>query len=236
MRKILLSFICIWPLILVAQTSFSVDSVQVSSNYPADSPVFYPWIELTNNTGNLLEMRCVKVLDQKPAAWETHLEDLDSAYNYVPDTTTFFLPAINQQAQFLIVSFHPNNTVGRASVTLKLYPASSPNDTVLLTYLGSAYASPIDTTTAINETNSWLPDVTLYPQPSAHALQVSASNLQAVVRLFLIDVLGHKVLTKWTLIDATNIEVSLTDVASGTYLLVMQDEEGNSFTRLIAKQ
>ncbi len=236
MRIILFLFLFICPFFLVAQTSFSVDTVQVAANYPASSPVFYPWVELTNNTGNLLEMRCVKILNQKPAAWETYLEDLDSAYNYVPDTTTFFLPAVNQQAQFIIVSFHPNNTVGRSTVKLKLYPANDPTDTVVLTYLGNAYETPIDTSTAINESSNWLPNVNIYPQPSKNTLQVSANSLVAVQQLFFVDVLGHKTPVQWTLIDDNNIEVSLTDLASGTYLLVMQDADGRSFTRLIAKQ
>jgi hypothetical protein len=221
---------------LMAQTNFTPDSVRVSSSYPSNSMVFYPWIELTNNTGQLLEMRCVKVLDQKPTAWETWLEDLDSAYTYVPDTTTFYLPAINQQAQYMIVSFHPHNTVGRSTVVLKLYPANDPTDSVLLTFVGNAYTSPIDTGTAINEVNSWLSDVSLYPQPSAHALHIKANGLEGVEQLFAVDMLGHQIPLLWQLVDAELIEVSLKDLEHGTYILVLQDRVGRIVTKTIAKQ
>jgi hypothetical protein len=221
---------------LFAQTSFTPDSVRVSASYPSNAHVFYPWIELTNNTGQLLEMRCVKVLDQKPAAWETWLEDLDSAYTYVPDTTTFFLPAVNQQAQYMIVSFHPHNTVGRSTVVLKLYPANDPTDSVLLTFAGNAYASPIDTNTAINEINSWLFNVSLYPQPSAHTLHIKANGLKGVEQLFAVDILGRQIPLLWQLVDASLIEVSLQHLERGTYLLVLQDRTGRSFTKAFVKQ
>lgn len=227
---------CLLTISMVGQTSFSVDSTLVTSTYPDDTPVFYPWIELTNNTGSLLEMRCVKVSDQKPATWETRYEDLDSAYGHVPDSATFFLPAVNQQAQFIIVSFHPNNTVGRATVKLKLYPANDPADSVILTYIGNAYAVPIDTTTGITKQSDWLPMVSLYPQPSNHTLRISADKLGEVQHLFLVDIQGHKVPVNWTLVNSTNIEVSLANKAAGTYLLVLQDAKGNSFTKIIAKQ
>jgi hypothetical protein len=221
---------------LFAQTSFTPDSFRVSSSYPSNSMVFYPWIKLTNNTGQLLEMRCVKVLDQKPSAWETWLEDLDSAYNYVPDTTTFYLPAVNQQAQYMIVSFHPHNTVGRSTVVLKLYPANDPTDSVLLTFAGNAYASPIDTGTAILEPSAWLSNVSLYPQPSVHTLHINANGLESVEQLFAVDILGRKIPLLWQLVDAELIEVSLKDLDGGTYLLVLQDRTGRSFTKAFVKQ
>jgi len=221
---------------LMAQTSFTPDSVRVSASYPSNAPVFYPWIELTNNTGQLLEMRCVKVLDQKPAAWETWLEDLDSAYTYVPDTTTFYLPAINQQAQYMIVSFHPHNTVGRSTVVLKLYPANDPTDSVLLTFAGNAYASPIDTNTAILDPSAWLANVSLYPHPSTHTLHIKANVLEGVEQLFAVDILGRQIPLLWQLVDASLIEVSLQDLERGTYLLVLQDRTGRSFTKAFVKQ
>lgn len=227
---------CLLTISVVGQTSFSVDSTLVTATYPADAMVFYPWIELTNNTSNALEMRCVKVQDQKPTAWETWYEDLDSAYNYIPDTATFFLPAINQQAQFIIVSFHPNNTVGRSTVKLKLYPANDPTDSVVLTYIGNAYATPIDTTTGIIDHNDWLHAVNVYPQPSNHTLHINADKLNEVHRLFLIDIQGHKVPVNWTYLSNNSIEVSLANKPSGTYLLVMLDAKGMSFTKVIAKQ
>lgn len=237
MLKIVHSFaFCLLTFSTMAQTSFSVDSTQVTSTYPADAMVFYPWIELTNNTGNVLEMRCVKVLDQKPTAWETWYEDIDSAYNNVPDTAVFFLPAINQQAQFVIVSFHPNNTVGRATVKLKLYPVTDPADSVIITYIGNAYAVPIDTTTGITTPNDWLPEVHIYPQPSNHTLRINADKLGEVQRLFLVNTQGHKVPVVWTLVNSTSIEVSLANKAAGNYLLVMQDSKGRSFTKVVAKQ
>lgn len=226
---------CLLSYCMAAQTSFSVDSTVATATYPSDAPVFYPWIELTNNTGNLLEMRCVKLIDDKPAAWETRYEDLDSAYNHVPDTAVFFLPAINQQAQYLIVSFHPNNTVGRSTVKLKVYPVNDPADSVVLTYKGNAYAAPIDTTTGVIANNDWLPDVNLYPQPSNNTLRITASNLSEVERLFLVDIHGHKVQTTWTMLNDSNIDISLLDKAAGTYLLVLQDAKGRSFTQLITK-
>lgn len=237
MVKFLSLFVCLcWSVNLFAQTSFTPDSFRVSASYPSNSMVFYPWIELTNNTGQLLEMRCVKVLDQKPAAWETWLEDLDSAYTYVPDTTTFYLPAVNQQAQYMIVSFHPHNTVGRSTVVLKLYPANDPTDSVLLTFAGNAYASPIDTNTAILDPNAWLANVSLYPQPSAHTLHIKANSLEGVEQLFAVDILGRQIPLLWQLVDASLIEVSLQDLEQGTYLLVLQDRTGRSFTKAFVKQ
>lgn len=231
----LLACLC-WSFGLFAQTSFTVDTTIISATYPVNAPVFYPWIELTNNTGQLLEMRCVKVLDQKPAAWETYLEDLDSAYSFVPDTTTFFMPAINQQAQYLIVSFHPHNTVGRSTVQLKLYPANSPTDSVLLTYVGNAYAAPIDTAAAIGEVDSWMPTLSLYPQPANYMLQLKADNLSEVKRLFAVNMLGQKLELPWAIQDTDAIQVSLSGLDAGSYFLVIENGQGKRSLQRFIKQ
>lgn len=217
-----------------AQTSFSVDTNFVSVNYPANAPVFYPWIELTNNTGSLLEIRCVKVLDQKPTNWETWLEDLDSAYSYIPDTVNFFLPAINQSAQYLIVSFHPYNVPGRSTVVLKLYPTNAPEDSVLLTYQGNAYR--VDDTTAVGEVADWLPDLHLYPQPVQNLLYLSCQKLKGDEDLQILNLMGQAINLPWEWAPSRQIEVQTTMLENGVYFLVLTDGQGKRTVRRFVKE
>lgn len=220
--------------LISAQTSFSVDTNYVSVSYPANSPVFYPWIVLTNNSGTELEMYCVKVLNQKPTGWETYLEDLDSAYNYVPDTSVFFLPAVNQQAQFIIVSFHPNNIVGRSTVVLKLYPANNPTDSVVLTFQGNARAVPNDTT-AIGEP-TWLPDLQLYPQPSAGALTLKSALASQITAISVVNLLGQAQPVIWQQNSADAIGLDVIDLTPGPYWLLLQGINGQFAIRPFVKQ
>lgn len=217
-----------------AQTNFSVDTNFVSVNYPANAHVFYPWIELTNNTGNVLEMQCVKMLDQKPTNWETWLEDLDSAYSYIPDTVNFFLPAINQSAQYLIVSFHPYNVPGRSTVVLKLYPANAPEDSVLLTYQGNAYR--VDDTTAVAEVADWLPDLRLYPQPVQNLLYLSSQNLVRIEDLQVVNLLGQTIALPWGWTPSGQIEVETATLVNGIYFLVLTDGQGKRNVKRFVKE
>lgn len=228
----LLMFFCLgmmYGLSAKAQTSFSVDSTFVRAIYPADSPVFYPWITLTNNSGTELEMRCVKIQDAKPAAWQTWLEDLDSAYSYVPDTSTFYLPAVNGLAQYLIVSFHPANVVGRATVVLKLYPANDPADSVLLTFEGNAYL-PADTFTSITETNTLQQQVVLYPQPTAGDLFIHIAHPEQLGDVAVYNAVGQRLPVDW-LVEGHSIRAFASELPEGVYVVALRNAQGQVVVR-----
>lgn len=221
----LLLCLCTWVQLAQAQSAFSVDTTHVSANHPADAPVFYPWIVLTNNTPSALPMICVKVQDQKPSAWETWLEDLDSAYTYVPDTSRFLLLTDTSLANYLIVSFHPNDVPGRASVVLKVYPEADPTDSLLLTFDGNAYR-PV---TAIDEVGAWGSRISLYPQPAGGSFVVSGFDGE-VASLAVYNYQGQAQRVHWERVP-TGLLVDMAMPVAGSYIIVLTDGQGRGLVR-----
>ncbi len=213
-----------------AQVSFTADTNYVETSYPANAYVFYPWIEITNNTGALLEMRCVKVQDRKPAGWDTWLEDLDSLYRGIPDTTTFFMPAVNGPAQYIIVSFFPDNIEGRSTVALKLFPANNPADSALLTFQGNAYRVLTD----VSEPQPWLADGLLYPQPTSGDVHITTTEAHLVTSIAIINTLGQQLAAPWA--TSTNtITIGTQALPTGLYYIALINQEGQVAIKRLMK-
>ena len=102
---------------------------------------------------------------------------------------------------------------------------------------GHCYLAPVDTsdTTGVSTTEYEDIQIQLYPNPTKNLVTIYSMNAFAIKEMFLFDVLGNEI--KPIIIEKSknNIVLNLEKLTTGTYVLMLQDQYGNSIRKKIIK-
>ena len=97
------------------------------------------------------------------------------------------------------------------------------------------FQQPSYTATAISEVQNPVYDLTIYPNPASNDVTVlnNGNSFSPNAQLFMVDVLGRKLIT--VTLNSKQTNINLQQLAAGTYFIVIEENGRESFTHKITK-
>ena len=125
--------------------------------------------------------------------------------------------------------------VGNSSLAFTLGEIAGTTLTSATNKITQGFQQSSYTATAISEVQNPVYDLTIYPNPTDRAVTVlnNGNLFSADAQLFLVDILGRKIISQPLNNKQTNID--LQQLAAGSYFIVIEENGHESFTHKITK-
>jgi hypothetical protein len=230
------------PLTVDVYTSFNDPGVETSDNYYPNATTVRTGLPAMNLLGNYLVTytatdgagntatvtRLVKVVDRiapeielmgknpfEHIRFQPYVEPgVKIKDNYWPDSTL----------QKLLVVDQSKLDITRPGIQIITFQVTDPSGN---TSLKIARYVNVLTVTSLNEVNV-NNSLTIYPNPSKGLFTVASKGNASIAAIQAIDVMGKTVYTKTT--QSNSVEVDLTQMNKGLYMVIIKDENGNEFS------
>ncbi|MEI6118252.1 MAG: T9SS type A sorting domain-containing protein [bacterium] len=161
------------------------------------------------------------------------------SFNSPPGPINVGTPAFDMN-QFV---YPPNGTfTGPGMIGSMFNPAIAGPGTITITYTytnpatgcssGQTQYIPVGTV-GIDEVNAAVNAISIYPNPASNNINLSGINIKQIKSLSIINLLGEVVYT--TSINAENMMLDLSGLATGTYFIRFIDVDGFSISKKIMK-
>jgi hypothetical protein len=230
------------PLTVDVYTSFNDPGVETSDNYYPNVTTVRTGLPAMNLLGNYLVTytatdgagntatvtRLVKVVDRiapeielmgknpfEHIRFQPYVEPgVKIKDNYWPDSTL----------QKLLVVDQSKLDITRPGIQIITFQVTDPSGN---TSLKIARYVNVLTVTSLNEVNV-NNSLSIYPNPSKGLFTVASKGNASIAAIQAIDVMGKTVYTKTT--QSNSVEVDLTQMNKGLYMVIIKDENGNEFS------
>lgn len=226
MKKI----VTLFSLVLVSFTFFAQNhsvgvpykNIVKNTNYG----ILHEYIQIDNLLNQDFGMRWIADVGGKsgcPTGWLIGISDPDSVYTTIisGDSADFILSGTDSVGNKMVISVAHNGLPGDCSVNFRLYELSNPNTITNIGFNITVTPGPV----GIDE------DVEMkkigYPNPTKSIYYFNAN----IKKCILYDVLGNLVVER---VNVTELDMS--NFSNGTYLILLEDENGEYHQEKIIKE
>ncbi|MEQ1744876.1 MAG: T9SS type A sorting domain-containing protein [Saprospiraceae bacterium] len=211
-------FLCLgFSAFVSAQSSFSVSETEVWEIVPLNATDVEGHFTITNTTNTTQTIRWTRTEVNITPGCETQVCDINLCYLPFVSTRTFDLPA-NATGNIIMHFLNPDSIVGASGVIrLKMTNENIPADSATVTFLFTPSTSGTDSPLP-------LANVKVYPNPTTDYFLLENADAVQRIRLFSLD---SREVANFTANPAERY--SLASQPSGTYILVLEDEQGRAF-------
>ncbi|MFN0015744.1 MAG: T9SS type A sorting domain-containing protein [Saprospiraceae bacterium] len=211
-------FLCLgFSTLISAQTSFSVSDLEVWEIVPLNATDVEGHFTITNLTNTTQTIRWTRIVVDTTSGCETQVCDINLCYLPFVSTRTFDLTG-NSTGNIIMHFLNPDSIVGASGVIrLKMTNENIPADSVTVTFLF---------TPSTSSTDNPLPAATVkvYPNPTTDYFLLENAEAVQRIRLFSLD---NREVANFAANPAERY--SLAGQPAGTYILVLEDEQGRTF-------
>lgn len=206
-----------FSVLVSAQLSFNVSETQVWEIVPINVTDVEGHFSITNLTNNTQTIRWTRTVVNITPGCATQVCDINLCYTQSVSTRTFDLQP-NASGNIVMHFLNPDSIVGAAGVIrLKMTNENIPADSVTVTFLF---------TSSLSGTDNPLPaaNVKVYPNPTSDYFLLENADAVQRIRLFSLD---SREVANYTANPSERY--SLAGQAAGTYIMVLEDQEGRVF-------
>lgn len=214
MRRILLTLItfAVFSAATFAQ-DFTISPSPVNVEGDVNTALIEAPSKVTNNTGDVLNLRWERVVEDIPAEWQTLICDNILCWGPTKSVSDFTLQP-NAEGD-MKPNFSPNGVEGMGTVHMLIYdPLDSLNTVQEHVYTCNAVLVSVEEPEEM--------DFTIYPNPARDFVILPESN--QITKAILYNIAGKQVKTFDMVANTRRFDVA--DVMRGTYLLQFIDEAG----------
>ena len=203
-----------------AQSSFSVDDTEVWVIAPTAEPDVEGHTVIHNITNATQTIRWDRTNVDTTAGCQSQVCDLNLCYLPTVSTKTFNIGP-NASGNLIMHFLNPNAIEGASGVIhLKLTNVNIPSDTVTLVFLFTSELS--DAKDPLSGAQ-----IKLFPNPSTDFFQLENAGDVQRIRLFSLD---SREVARYTATPGASY--SLAGIAAGSYMLALEDKNGQIFQSL----
>lgn len=225
MRILYFFFLVLLTSPLLGQTSFSFSQRSIQDTLAGSITETFV-IDITNLTGNDLDLSWTTVTRNIPVGWDRGLCDYGTCYSNIP-TSSQMATVTTDTNGFFQLHLNPYNIPGTADVSFYVYDVNFPNDgdTCFFEIFFPGYLG-----VSISELSS---STNLYPNPASDIVNINSSF--ADLKVSMVNLLGEE-LESFIINAGTTKQVSVADYPSGYYFLRFTDQAGQTFSqKLVVK-
>ncbi len=205
---------------LISVSLLQAQQLLVSSTYATqqgkNNEEIVPSVVVKNNSSRTMELRWERIKNNLPYGWESVVCD-KHCYSTLVDSKSFTLAAGESLSDFR-VGFRPNGIDGAGNTEIRIYEIKNPNNSVTVSFNGSAQQSGANNNSVSNNI------LTIYPNPATEHIMLQDSNGE-VKFLEVYNVMGRKVLD-FTIVNSS-AKYDISELSRGMYMVRMLDRYKN---------
>ena len=222
MKNIALSVFLLTSLTLQAQ-NYSVEVMDTTLYGSHTDPTFYGDIDLYNDLGSPFSMSWERIEESVPTGWTTSNCDPAICHPVGVTSASFTLPTLPSS---LNTHFNPNGVAGSGYMKVKVWDASNPADSVILTYYGVAGTVGMDDLKAS--------DIQVFPTPAQNTLNVMLPHPGKTIHADIFNLSGQRV-HAFSVANGNLNSYDVSNLEAGMYIIHF-NVNGSTITKKFIKQ
>jgi hypothetical protein len=179
---------------------------------------------IRNLTSSPINLRWLRTQNSLPQGWQAAICDNITCHAPEADSNDFILPA-NGTAP-IDLHFYPNNSVGSGNAVVRVFRPSDRGNAIQTRYVGNVYSTSTQ--------NIAKGSLNIYPNPASSEINIKLPEFRdGKIEVF--NVIGKRLLTQNFNGLTNTVQVSLTNLPKGTYVLRYSNNSGTIITKTFQK-